>query len=47
MPGKKYRSIKAPKVYEALRRRNISKERAAAISNEWYRRKRLKKGRKR
>jgi hypothetical protein len=33
MPGKKYASIKRPKVYEALRRRGMSKTRAAKISN--------------
>ena len=33
MPGKKYRSIKKPKMYEGLRRRGFSKARAAAISN--------------
>jgi len=33
MPGKKYRSIKRPKVYEALREKGYSKERSARISN--------------
>jgi hypothetical protein len=33
MPGKKYRSIKNPKVYEALRRKGMPKSQAAAISN--------------
>ena len=33
MPGAKYRSIKAPKVYEALRERGASKQKAARISN--------------
>lgn len=33
MPGKKYRSIKKPKMYEGLRKRGMSKSRAAAISN--------------
>jgi len=33
MPGKKYRSIKRPKVYEGLRRRGMSKTRAAKIAN--------------
>jgi hypothetical protein len=33
MPGKKYRSIKKPKEYEALRRKGLSKSSAAAISN--------------
>jgi hypothetical protein len=33
MPGRKYRSIKRPKVYEALRRKGMTKSRAARISN--------------
>jgi len=33
MPGKKYRSIKNPATYEALRRQGMSKTRAAMISN--------------
>lgn len=33
MPGKKMRSIKKPKVYEALRDKGYSKERAAKIAN--------------
>lgn len=33
MPGRKYRSIKRPKVYEALKRQGYSKRKAAAISN--------------
>lgn len=33
MPGKKFRSIKRPRVYEALRRDGMSKRRAAAIAN--------------
>ena len=33
MPGKKYRSIKRPKVYEALKRKGYSKTKAAKISN--------------
>lgn len=33
MPGKKYRSIKKPKVYEALRRKGYSKTKSAKISN--------------
>lgn len=33
MPGKKYASIKHPKVYEALRRKGYSKRKAAKISN--------------
>lgn len=34
MPGKKYRSIKHPKQYEALRAKGMSKKQAAAISNK-------------
>ena len=33
MPGKKYASIRRPKVYEALIRDGMSKERAAKIAN--------------
>ena len=33
MPGKKYASILWPKVYEGLRKKGMSKERAARISN--------------
>ena len=33
MPGKKYASIKKPKVYEALRDKGYSKAKAAKISN--------------
>jgi hypothetical protein len=33
MPGKKYRSIKNPRAYEALRRQGKSKATAAKISN--------------
>ena len=32
-PGKKYRSLKRPRVYEALRKRGYSKQSAARISN--------------
>jgi hypothetical protein len=42
MPGKKYASIKRPKVYEGLRRHGMSKTRAAKISNAMR-----KRGRKR
>jgi hypothetical protein len=38
MPGRKYRSIKRPKVYEALRRKGMTKSRAARISNAKRRR---------
>jgi hypothetical protein len=42
MPGgrKPGKSVKKPKVYEALRRQGMSKSRAAAISNAQARRKR-------
>jgi hypothetical protein len=33
MPGKKYRSIKRPKVYEAVKRKYGSKRKAARIAN--------------
>jgi hypothetical protein len=33
MPGKKMRSIKRPKQYEALRRKGMSKTKAAKITN--------------
>lgn len=33
MPGKKYASIKRPKMYEGLKKHGYSKERAAKISN--------------
>jgi hypothetical protein len=33
MPGKKYASIKRPRMYEALRRKGLSKTSAARISN--------------
>jgi hypothetical protein len=33
MPGKKYASIKRPKMYEGLKKKGFSKERAAKISN--------------
>lgn len=39
MPGKKYRSIKMPKIYEALRRKGYSKKKAARISNSKAKRK--------
>jgi hypothetical protein len=33
MPGKKYASIKRPRVYEALKRKGYSKSKAAKIAN--------------
>jgi hypothetical protein len=44
VPGKKYRSIKRPKVYEALRRKGKSKRAAARISNAMAKRKRKRRG---
>ena len=40
MPGAKYRLIKRPRVYEALREKGYSKERAARIANSSRRRRR-------
>lgn len=39
MPGAKYKSIKHPKQYEALREQGMSKEKAAKISNASKRKK--------
>lgn len=33
MPGKKYASIKRPRIYEALKRKGYTKTKAAKISN--------------
>lgn len=46
MPGKKYRSIKRPKVYERLRGKGMSKARAAKISNAPTQKQRAKRRRK-
>lgn len=43
MPGKKYASIKRPRVYEALRRKGYPKTKAAKISNAMSKRKRRKR----
>jgi hypothetical protein len=43
MPGKKMRSIKRPRTYEALRDEGMSKERAAKISNAQARKAKAKK----
>ncbi len=43
MPGKKYASIKNPRVYEALKRKGYSKSKAAAISNAMVKKGRRKK----
>jgi hypothetical protein len=43
VPGKAYRSIKKPKVYEALRREGMTKTRAAKISNAQAKKKRKKR----
>jgi hypothetical protein len=40
MPGKKYASLKRPKVYEGLRKHGFSKARAAKISNAMSKRRR-------
>lgn len=45
-PGKKYRSIKRPRVYEALKRKGYSKRKAARISNSKARGGRGRKGRR-
>jgi hypothetical protein len=42
MPGKKYRSLKRPAQYEALRRAGKTKESAARISNAAARKKKRK-----
>ena len=47
MPGKKWKSIKRPKVYEALRRKGYSKAKAARISNAQARRGGRKRKRRR
>jgi len=40
MPGKKFASIRRPRMYEALRRKGMSKTAAAKIANSKKRRKR-------
>jgi hypothetical protein len=40
MPGKRWKSIKNPKVYEALKKEGMSKEKAARISNAQAKKKR-------
>jgi hypothetical protein len=45
MPGKKYRSIKAPYWYERMRAHGFSKEKAARISN-WMKSKGFRRHRK-
>jgi hypothetical protein len=40
MPGRKMKSIKNPRQYEALRKKGMSKERAAKISNSKSKKKR-------
>jgi hypothetical protein len=44
VPGKKYKSIKNPKAYEALRDEGMSKSRAAAISNAQAKKSKKKNG---
>lgn len=46
MPGKKYASIKWPKVYEKLKSLGYSKSKAAAISNALAKKKGKGKGKK-
>ena len=43
MPGKKYKSLKRPAVYEALREKGFSKTAAAKISNAQARKGKRKK----
>ena len=43
MPGRKYRSIKKPKMYEGLRAKGMPKAQAAAISNAAAKKKRGKR----
>lgn len=43
MPGKKWRSIKRPKQYEALKAKGMSKGKAARISNGQAKKKRRKR----
>lgn len=38
MPGKKYRSLKAPGTYERMRKHGMSKSKAARLSNYMARR---------
>lgn len=47
MPGKKYRSLKNPKLYERMRKHNMSKGKAARLSNWMYKRGKRKKAKKR
>ena len=47
MPGKKYASIKRPRVYEALKRKGYSKQKAAKISNAQASKGKKGKGKKR
>jgi hypothetical protein len=44
MPGKKYASIKHPAQYEALRRKGMSKSKAARVSNSGGKGGKKKKG---
>jgi len=43
MPGRRWRSIKRPKIYEALRRQGMSKSKAAAVANSMAKHKKKKK----
>lgn len=43
MPGKKYRSLKKPRMYEGLKKEGFSKESAAKISNAAAKKRKKKK----
>ena len=43
MPGRKYASIKRPRVYEALRRKGYGKTKAAKISNAMARKRKRRR----
>lgn len=47
MPGRKYRSLKFPSAYESLRRKGMSKAKAAAISNALAKKRKRKRGKSR
>lgn len=46
MPGKKMRSVKNAKQYEALKKKGMSKTKAAKITNAQAKKKTTKKGKK-
>lgn len=43
MPGKKYRSLRNPRAYEAMRRKGMPKSTAAKISNAQAKKRRRRK----